>query len=106
MNLALEAFGVQAHTPWFTSGYAPWASRWCPFFGGWVRGWAALIPGILFWILVCLIMILLIRRLLRSSPDEPGPSAGSSRAEDILKERYARGAITEEQFHQMREQIR
>ncbi|ROR03256.1 SHOCT domain-containing protein [Desulfosoma caldarium] len=106
LTMVMKAFGAQARAPWLATGLGSWASPWCPFFGGWAGGWFPLIFGVLFWVLVCVSMILVIRRLLRSSPDDARPSTGSSRAEEILKERYARGEITEEEFHKMLGQIR
>jgi putative membrane protein len=45
-----------------------------------------------------------VARAAPSVPDQPA-AAGTSRALDILRERYARGEITKEQFDAMRQDI-
>jgi putative membrane protein len=66
---------------------------------GWGWGWIGL--GIfhmgLFWILVILGIVVLVKWLASS-----GASPTGSRALDILKERYAKGELTREQFDQMK----
>jgi putative membrane protein len=74
--------------------------------GGWEGwGWG---PGfgwifmLLFWALIILGIVALARWLFYSG----NRGGGSSRsALDILKERYARGEITREQFEQMRRDL-
>ena len=66
---------------------------------GWGWGWIGI--GILhmglFWILVILGIVVLVKWLGSS-----GASRTGSRALDILKERYAKGELTREQFDQMK----
>jgi putative membrane protein len=66
---------------------------------GWGWGWIGL--GILhmglFWILVVLGIVVLVKWLASS-----GASRTGSPALDILKERYAKGELTREQFYQMK----
>jgi putative membrane protein len=69
---------------------------------GWGWGWIGL--GILhmglFWILVILGIVVLVKWLASSGAPRTG-----SRALDILKERYAKGELTREQFEQMRRDV-
>ncbi|MFJ1612115.1 SHOCT domain-containing protein [Streptomyces sp. NPDC088251] len=73
--------------------------------GGWA--WFAMTFGmILFWVLIIIAVVLLLRAFSRSHPvggrppaapgwREPGPSS----AERILAERYARGEIDDDEYH-------
>lgn len=88
------------------------------FLGGGVIGWGMMGPGImdwedfghgpwwgvlmfLFWALVIGGIVLLIVSLVRRAP--AGTSGGDAdRALQILRERFARGEITQEQYDQMR----
>jgi len=69
---------------------------------GWGWGWIGL--GILhmglFWILVVLGIVVLVKWLASS-----GASRTGSPALDILKERYAKGELTREQFDQMKRDL-
>lgn len=66
---------------------------------GW--GWIGLgmVHMLLFWIIVILGIVALVRWLAAGSSDDP------PRAMDILKARYAKGEITREQFEQMKRDI-
>ena len=68
---------------------------------GW--GWIGL--GVahmaLFWILVILGIVVLAKWL----GGGPAGGGGASRALDILKERYAKGELTREQFEQMKREL-
>jgi putative membrane protein len=68
---------------------------------GW--GWIGLgfLHMALFWILVILGIVVL-ARWLTGSP----PANGAGRALDILKERYAKGELTREQYEQMRRELK
>jgi putative membrane protein len=57
----------------------------------------------LFWVLVIAGVGLLILSFIRRPITGPGP--GGSRALEILKERYAMGEITREQYEEMRRDI-
>jgi len=64
----------------------------------------------LFWIGLIVVIFFVVRALVRSGSEHSGaapsgPAGGSGRALDILKERYARGEITKEQYDQMREDL-
>lgn len=56
--------------------------------------------GLLFWVALFAFAILFIVGLARPEPQRV--SAGSSNALDILKERYARGEISKEDYESMR----
>ncbi|HZM35676.1 MAG TPA: SHOCT domain-containing protein [Burkholderiales bacterium] len=68
---------------------------------GW--GWIGLgiVHMALFWILVILGIVVLVKWLAGG----PTGGGGESRALDILKERYAKGELTREQFEQMRREL-
>lgn len=70
--------------------------------GGWMM---------LFWILLAAAVIAVVVWAVARSGSQTLPPAGSqgpppAGAEDILRERYARGEITREQFDQMRGDLR
>jgi putative membrane protein len=63
--------------------------------GGWgPMAWFGPVGMILFWVLVILLIILVIRGL--RAPK--GINAGAESALDILKKRYARGEINQEEY--------
>ena len=68
---------------------------------GW--GWIGLgaIHMVLFWVLVILGIVALVRLLGAGGRDEAPPQG----ALDILKARYAKGEITREQFEQMKRDL-
>ena len=72
-------------------------------FDGWGWGWGMMGMGllfmVLFWALVILGIVALLKWLRGSS------SGVTNKSLDILKERYARGDITREQFEQMKRDI-
>ena len=69
---------------------------------GWI-GLGVLHMG-LFWILVILGIVVLVKWL-ASGPPTSLPPRSERRALDILKERYAKGELTREQFEQMKREI-
>jgi len=75
-------------------------------FGGWGGGWLGWIMMILFWVLIVAGVVALVKWLVTSSrSSEVGRPSGGSSALDILKERYARGEITKDEFQQMRKDL-
>ena len=90
-------------------GYG-WGGPWGGWMGPGMMGGYGFGLGILmslFWVLVIGGVGLLVFRLLGSGPaatTPDGPATGN-RALDILRERYARGEISKEQFDQMRRDI-
>ena len=75
-----------------------WGSRWDGF------GPFMMLPMIFIWILIIVIGILLVRKLLRESPHNQVTTV-SKTALDILKERYAKGEISKEEFEQIKKDI-
>lgn len=76
--------------------------------GGYGFGWWGIVMGIvmlLFWVLIIGGVVWLVVSLLRQGgPGALGPRPRGG-ALDILRERYARGEITREQYEQMRRDI-
>jgi len=69
---------------------------------GWFHGFG-FIPMILFWIVLIVGIVLLIK-LMSLGDRKRAPDSES--ALDILKKRYAKGEITKEQFEQMKEGLK
>ena len=85
--------------------YSDWhMGRWM--MGDWGMGWFGMIFMIIFWGLIIVGLVLLIRWLIQntSSKAHSGVSIGSKAAE-ILKERYASGEITLDEFESMKKDI-
>ena len=68
---------------------------------GW--GWIGLgmVHMLLFWVLVILGIVVLVRWLASGQASGTG-----NRALEILKERYAKGELTREQYEQMRKELK
>ena len=71
--------------------------------GGWGMGFGWIFM-ILFWALVILAIVALAKWLFSAS-GFGGPGASAKAPLDILKERYARGEISREQYEQMRRDL-
>jgi putative membrane protein len=89
----------------FTDAHAGWGnySDWHMgpgMMGGWGAGWIM----ILFWIFVLVGLILIIKWLWQMTGREK-KLAGSSRAIDILNERYARGEINKTEFEAIKKDL-
>ncbi len=71
--------------------------------GGWLWGLVTLV----FWLLILAGIVLLVLWGIRAYRrwEATSSGAGTSRALEILKERYARGELTREQYEQMRRDI-
>ncbi len=73
---------------------------------GWGMGWFGMIFMILFWGLIIIGFVSLIRWLTQNRRWKGHSGLGTnSDAVDILKERYARGEITHDQFESMKSDI-
>ena len=67
----------------------------------WGMGWTMGVGMIIFWVLVIIAVVCLIRYLGRGQPRE---EKGETPL-DILKKRYARGEITKEQFDRTKKDL-
>ncbi|RJQ62950.1 MAG: SHOCT domain-containing protein [Desulfobacteraceae bacterium] len=75
---------------------------------GWGMGGVGMIFMMIFWVLVIVGLVLLIKWLFDATRGEKFRSGGSpsgSRALDILKERYARGEIDKAEFESRRRDL-
>jgi len=66
--------------------------------GGWGTGWFGGILMVVFWILILVGLIFLIKWLIQSTSRDKTTGSGGNRALEILKERYAKGEIDKEEF--------
>ncbi len=85
-----------------------------PWMHGFGFGWGGMVFGglltLLFWIVVIVLVVLVIRALSRSStsrttPPPSSPGEPRDQALEILRERYARGEITKDEFNSMRQDL-
>ncbi len=85
-----------------------------PWMQGFGFGWGGMIFGglmmLLFWGVVIALIVLAVRALSRPGSGQVTPSAGSSgqapdQALEILRERYARGEISKDEFNSMRQDL-
>ena len=70
------------------------------YWNGW--GWW---PGLLMWLIPAGLIVLFLFALLRRPSHETGQYQ-NTRAIDILKERYARGEVTEEEYRHILKNLR
>lgn len=68
---------------------------------GYGGGWWIVIIGFIFWILVLIGLVLLIKYLW----EHGGAKAGQESALEILKTRYAKGEISKEEFEEKKKDI-
>lgn len=76
--------------------------------GGFGFGWWGVLMMLLmvvFWAAVIGGVVLLVLWLVQQARPAVGPGPGSARPLDILRERYARGELTREQYEQMRRDL-
>jgi putative membrane protein len=78
------------------------AHGWYPM-GGW--GWGMMIISLIFWIIILAIVAWLFYRLF-SGARGVGRRPDEGRAEEILRERFARGEIDSATFERMLEDLR
>ena len=73
--------------------------------GDWGMGWFGGIFMIVFWILILVGLVFVIRWLVQTTGKGGHGGQSGSRASDILKERYARGEIDKAQFEAMKRDL-
>lgn len=75
--------------------------------GDWGMGWFGGIFMIIFWVLIIVGLVFLIKWLVQSTKghSNSGRIESSSRALDILKERYARGEINKQEFDEKKKDL-
>ncbi len=73
--------------------------------GGWGMGWFGGIFMIVFWILILVGLVFVIRWLIQATGKKENVGQGGFRAMEILKERYARGEIDKVQFEDMKRDL-
>ena len=66
--------------------------------GNWGMGWFGMIFMMIFWVLVIVALVFLIKWLIQTTGSGKATEQTSSRAVEILKERYARGEIDKAEF--------
>lgn len=74
-----------------------------PMMGYWGGSWFGMFFMIFWWLAVIAAIILFVRWLISQTREDSGRSGRT--ALDILKERYAKGEITKEQFESMRKDL-
>ncbi len=73
--------------------------------GNWGTGWFGMIFMIVFWVLLVVGLVFLIKWLILSTRSEKSEAGGGRRALEILKERYARGEIDKAEFEEKRKDL-
>lgn len=73
--------------------------------GGWGMGWFGMIFMLVFWVLVIVGLVFLIKWLIQTTSSGKTVGHTGSKAIDILKERYARGEISKEEFETMKKDL-
>ncbi|MBW2249622.1 MAG: SHOCT domain-containing protein [Deltaproteobacteria bacterium] len=72
--------------------------------GGWGMGWFGIIFMLIFWFMVIVGLVSLIKWLIQTTSREKSETNGG-RVLDILKERYARGEIDKKKFKEMKKDL-
>lgn len=81
-----------------------WPNMMGGFFGGGM-GWIGMILGFIFFILIIIGIILLIVWIVKRTTHSEIEDKTGSKALEVLKERYAKGEITKEQYESMKKDL-
>jgi len=73
--------------------------------GEWGMGWFGGIFMIIFWVLILVGLIFLVKWLIQTTSRSRSDACSSNRALDILKERFARGEIDAAEFEEKKKVI-
>jgi putative membrane protein len=73
--------------------------------GNWGMGWFGGIFMMIFWVLIIVGLVFLIKWLIQSTRSEKSEAGGGRRALEILKERYARSEIDKAEFEEKRKDL-
>jgi putative membrane protein len=73
---------------------------------GWGWGFLGVLHMALWWVLIILGIIVLVKWLSGGSATSRADRAGEGRALEVLKERYARGEIGKEEFEQKKRDLK
>lgn len=81
--------------------------QWYPFMGGWGFMGGGFIYTVLFWALVGLLIVVLIKGAKHDGHWEhhEGHTEDSKKPLDILKERYAKGEVSKKEYEEMKKDL-
>lgn len=97
----LESLGHVSLRAWGGRGNGGFGWWGCPVLNS-GSGWPGIILYYAFWGLVIVLLITFVRRVFLSRRTERTENADSSHALEILKQRYAKGEISDEDFERMK----
>ena len=98
LSLASKVFAQQR------CDYFRWGMDLC-MMGGWGMGWFGMIFMLVFWVLVIVGLVFLIKWLIQTTSSGKTDGRTGPKAIDILKERYARGEISKEEFETIKQDL-
>ena len=84
--------------------YVLWGMNLC-MMAGWRMGWFSMILMLVFWVLVIVGLVFLIKWLIQTTSSGKTDVRTGLKAIDILKERYARGEISKEEFETIKQDL-
>jgi putative membrane protein len=85
-------------------GYGGWGMGPC-MMGNWGMGWFGMIFMMVFWVLVIVGLVFLIKWLIQTTSSGKTNGSTGSKPIDFLKERYARGEIEKAEFESMKKDL-